>query len=286
MHWGGEGTKKLVSVSQDGKLIVWDAFLGTKINVIPLRSHWVMTCAFSNSEKFAASGGLDNLCTIHGIPDNEGKYVEEKPHRELKSHEGYLSCARFIENDAKILTSSGDNNCKLWDIENGEVINTFSDHTGDVMCVSPFEGTKIFISGSCDKTSVLWDYRSKNKVVSFPGHEADVNSVEFFPNGNAFASASEDSTCRLFDIRAKQQIQRYGNEKIKSPVTSLAFSRTGSHLFAGYGDFHFVAWDTPTAEIVQDVNAHHDRISTLALHPDGTALCTGSWDMTLSIWSS
>ena len=45
MHWSGNGTD-LVSASQDGKLIVWEAMQNVKTQAIPLRSSWVMTCAF------------------------------------------------------------------------------------------------------------------------------------------------------------------------------------------------------------------------------------------------
>ena len=45
MHWSGNGTD-LVSASQDGKLIVWEAMQNVKAQAIPLRSSWVMTCAF------------------------------------------------------------------------------------------------------------------------------------------------------------------------------------------------------------------------------------------------
>eukprot|EP01039_Chlorochromonas_danica_P018779 gene18779-22650_t len=37
MHWSGS-SKDLVSASQDGKLIVWDAIANTKTQAIPLRS--------------------------------------------------------------------------------------------------------------------------------------------------------------------------------------------------------------------------------------------------------
>ncbi|MES1922785.1 G protein subunit beta, partial [Bonamia ostreae] len=40
-------TKKLVSASQDGKMIIWDAMSTNKIMAVPLKSSWVMTCSFS-----------------------------------------------------------------------------------------------------------------------------------------------------------------------------------------------------------------------------------------------
>lgn len=36
----------------DGKLIIWDTWTGNKIQVIPLRSSWVMSVAFAPSGNF------------------------------------------------------------------------------------------------------------------------------------------------------------------------------------------------------------------------------------------
>ena len=74
MHWAeneGEAGKQLVSASQDGKLIVWNAFTTNKVHAIPLRSSWVMTCAFSPSGNKVACGGLDNICSIYNLQSKE-----------------------------------------------------------------------------------------------------------------------------------------------------------------------------------------------------------------------
>lgn len=57
--------RNLVSASQDGKLIVWDSYTTNKVHAIPLRSSWVMTCAYAPSGSFVACGGLDNICSIY-----------------------------------------------------------------------------------------------------------------------------------------------------------------------------------------------------------------------------
>ena len=71
MHWcesdQGDFGKWLVSASQDGKLIVWNAQSTNKVHAIPLRSSWVMTCAFSPSGTKVACGGLDNICSIYNL---------------------------------------------------------------------------------------------------------------------------------------------------------------------------------------------------------------------------
>ncbi|KAG0165305.1 guanine nucleotide-binding protein subunit beta 1 [Apophysomyces sp. BC1034] len=128
MHWG-TNERHFVSASQDGKLLVWDAYTTNKLCAIPLRSSWVMTCAYSPSGDLVASGGLDNICSVYNLRTRDGP---TRPARELAGHIGYLSCCRFID-DKKILTSSGDTSCFLWDIDAGVKIDEFPDHTGDVM---------------------------------------------------------------------------------------------------------------------------------------------------------
>ena len=74
MHWcdnEGDVGKQLVSASQDGKLIVWNAQSTNKVHAIPLRSSWVMTCAFSPTGKKVACGGLDNVCSIYNLESKE-----------------------------------------------------------------------------------------------------------------------------------------------------------------------------------------------------------------------
>jgi guanine nucleotide-binding protein G(I)/G(S)/G(T) subunit beta-1 len=128
MHWSGD-KRHLVSASQDGKLLVWDGLSNNKVHVIPLRSSWVMTCAYSPSGNFVACGGLDNICSIYNLRSRD---LPIRVCRELTAHSGYLSCCRFF-NDKDIVTSSGDMSCILWDIEADAKVTEFNDHTGDVM---------------------------------------------------------------------------------------------------------------------------------------------------------
>jgi len=284
MHWSADSTH-LVSASQDGKLIIWNGFTTNKVHAIPLRSSWVMTCAYSLSGTYVACGGLDNLCSVYRLPnsgDNAGG--GQKTYAELAQHEGYLSCCRFI-GDNQIITSSGDSTCILWDVESKTPKKIFNDHTGDVMSVSIFEESKAFVSGSCDATAKLWDYNSGMCVKTFPGHESDINSVAFYPDGNAFGTGSDDSSCRFFDIRAYRQLNRFSDDKILCGITSVAFSLTGRLLFAGYDDYNCYVWDTLLGVLINQLKGHDNRVSCLGTTKNGQALCTGSWDTLLKIWA-
>ena len=303
LHWAGDGTH-LVSASQDGKLLVWNAFTETKQISVNLKSAWVMTCAYEQeTQKFVACGGLDNVCSVVDVSNPAVSQLSE-PKCELTGHQGYLSCCRFIGTE-DILTSSGDSTCVLWDLETSSKKTTFTDHAADVMSVSMHPTDKnVFCSGSCDGSVRSWDIRSGGCTHTFFGHDSDVNAVEFFPSGNVVSSASDDSTCRMFDLRARGTIAVFSDPaKVGACVTSICHSSSGAILFAGYEDHTAVGWATTSqklkwyemgqtkerARATADGGrrvGHTARVSCLGVNKMGQALATGSWDQTLLVWST
>lgn len=278
LHWSTD-SRHLVSSSLDGKLIVWDGYTGYKVHAIASKSLWVITCAYSPCGSMIAYGGLDNLCTIYQIKPSE-EHV--KIIRELSDHNDYLSCCRFL-NNRQLLTSSGDKTCALWDLETGQQILVFKGHEDGVMSLALAGHQQTFVSGSRDSLAKLWDLRDGLCKQTFTGHEKDVNAVAFFPNNQAFATASDDSTIRLFDIRADQEISIYTHANINCGLTSIAFSKSGRLLFAGYDNFCNV-WDTLQARSITMLCGHDNQVSCLGVTEDGLALATASEDK-LKIWN-
>mmetsp|Transcript_24886 Transcript_24886/g.44965 ORF Transcript_24886/g.44965 Transcript_24886/m.44965 type:complete len:346 (-) Transcript_24886:289-1326(-) len=283
MNWAGD-SQTLVSASQDGKLIVWNAYTTNKVQAIPLRSSWVMTCAFEQTKgNLIACGGLDNVCSIYNIQQQS---TNARAAKELVGHDGYLSCCRFVD-EGHVVTSSGDSSCIYWDVDTGEVVKTFTDHTGDVMSVAvSTENSNIFVSGSVDTTAKIWDLRNGKCVQTHTGHTQDINSVAFFPDGFAIGTGSDDSSCRLFDMRCYGEVNKFQSDKITCGITSVAFSKSGRLMFGGYDDFNTYAWDTLANQSVFALQGpHENRVSCLGVNGKGDALCTGSWDTNLKIWA-
>lgn len=198
---------------------------------------------------------------------------------------------------------------------------------------------RTFVSGACDASIKLWDVRDSMCRQTFIGHESDINAVavssgpswaglslpgpwpccaliplwsrvlQFFPNGYAFTTGSDDATCRLFDLRADQELLMYSHDNIICGITSVAFSRSGRLLLAGYDDFNCNIWDAMKGDRAgvlgtgrgrrwghQPVGfscsfhtgvlaGHDNRVSCLGVTDDGMAVATGSWDSFLKIWN-
>lgn len=174
---------------------------------------------------------------------------------------------------------------------------------------------RTFVSGACDASIKLWDVRDSMCRQTFIGHESDINAVavssgqagmaplcqapgphcgltplwshvlQFFPNGYAFTTGSDDATCRLFDLRADQELLMYSHDNIICGITSVAFSRSGRLLLAGYDDFNCNIWDAMKGDRAGVLAGHDNRVSCLGVTDDGMAVATGSWDSFLKIWN-
>ena len=58
---------------------------------------------------------------------------------------------------------------------------------------------------------------------------------------------------------------------------------SGRLLFGGYNDYTVNIWDVLKGNRICVLYGHENRVSCLGVSPDGTALCTGSWDNTLKV---
>ena len=294
-QWANNGDDyRLVSASQDGKLVIWNALTSNKLAAVTLKSSWVMACGYGDS--VVGAGGLDNLVSVYAL-DADGKCdLNAQPQCELNLHEGYVSCIRFFSGEKKVISSSGDQRCILWDYSKGQPIRTYDDHTSDVMSVSlnPANNS-IIVTGACDTKARIFDLRADGKKCAreFDGHDSDINCVSWMKNGLGFATGSDDASCQVWDVRVPgKSMQTLSDAKKPSGVTSLDFSHSGRLMFASYDDMPYTVtvWDTLTGKPACDAlgatqHSHEERVSCLQVASDGTAVMTASWDMMCKIWA-
>ncbi|OIR59030.1 MAG: guanine nucleotide-binding protein (G protein) subunit beta [Amphiamblys sp. WSBS2006] len=278
--WSRDSTR-IVSASQDGKMIVWDPLSGNKLCVVALKSAWVMSCSFSPSARLVASGGLDNTCTVFDV--SSGTSVE-RALCELAGHEGCITGSAFVS-DGEILSCSGDHKTFLWDIERKAKKAEFLGHVSDVMDISVPETPNMFLTASSDKTAKLWDIRTETCSATFTGHTGDINVIGLMSNGTSFATGSDDSTIRLGDIRTDGTLAVLQIPDMDASASAVSFSRSGRLLFATYEESSFSVWDCLKEERVAVVDAHENRVSSLGVNSDGNAMATTSWDSTVRIWA-
>uniref|UniRef100_A0A8C4JH13 G protein subunit beta 5 n=1 Tax=Dromaius novaehollandiae TaxID=8790 RepID=A0A8C4JH13_DRONO len=156
--------RRIVSSSQDGKVIVWDSFTTNKEHAVTMPCTWVMACAYAPSGCAIACGGLDNKCSVYPLTFDKNENMAAKK-KSVAMHTNYLSACSFTNSDMQILTASGDGTCALWDVESGQLLQSFHGHGADVLCLdlAPSETGNTFVSG------VVADFSFKTLGIKTPG---------------------------------------------------------------------------------------------------------------------
>jgi len=290
LHWAPDA--QVVSASQDGNVLLWNAQSGHKMASIQLKSAYVMAVGMEQTkQQLIACGGLDNLCTVYKL---DGTSVVE-----MAAHDGFLSCCRFTS-PHHMVTSSGDSTLLYWDLHRPEPVTKFAEHTADVMFFSllPQSSNSVFCSCSVDRSLKLWDRRagSASQLTLVEVHQSDVNAVECLPHGNGIvATASADNTLGLWDLRQScNQLARFGTPHVQNDMempqdgfTSIAVSASGRLVVGGHASGTVVGYDTlqGATPALCFTNAHERSVSCVGMSPESDALMSGSWDAVLKVWA-
>jgi WD40 repeat protein len=93
MQWSTD-SNRIVSVAQDGKLIVWNAFAATREMALPLRSQWINSCSFAPSGQLVACCGLQGTCYVYRVAVQLYSKKKKKDKKDLKS---FFALFHFID---------------------------------------------------------------------------------------------------------------------------------------------------------------------------------------------
>lgn len=221
-------SEHLVSSSQDGYLLVWDATKGLKKRLVELDDPYIMGCDVSYNGQLVATGGLDNKCIVYKLNtdiDTEGR---SELLSILQDHKEYISDLSFLhKSSTQLITASGDKSCILWDTTKGGYIRHFYGHLGDVLSLSINKNDNnnsnpnLFVTTSSDRLAMLWDIRDPLATRKYlVNSKFDSSEVEFFPDGNCFACGCDDGTIKFFDIRCDGELSSFGINKVRRYMNS------------------------------------------------------------------
>jgi WD40 repeat protein/tRNA A-37 threonylcarbamoyl transferase component Bud32 len=190
------------------------------------------------------------------LRDWEWYFLKEYAHTRLAfaSHKGQAFAVAY-QPDGKVLASAGGDfgkpgEIKLWDARTRASFLTLTGHKDVITAIAFHPDKPILASCSYDRTVIIWNLETGKAITTLRGHEKTVYHIAFSPKGDVIASAGDDRTIRIWDYD-KFEADPQGSVRILSGAEA----------------------------------GHQNTVTSLAFHPEGQLLASGSRDMSIRIWN-
>lgn len=254
------------------------------ISIFKGHTCYVSDIEFISDRNIITASG-DMTCALWDIP--KSKRVVE-----FSSHLGDVLAISLppkeTERHSNTFASGGsDGYIYIWDIRTPTSAQKFFVSDSDITALKFFKNGEAIITGSDDGIARLFDLRSDCKISEYSLSQSFKNSsfqdMKYLPSKMEYSSNfarpnSPNQYSPSVNIMDSSMLDNRG-------ICSLDFSGSGRLLYTCYTEYGCVIWDTIKCEVVGKLDGHSNRLSGIKTSPDGLAVCTSSWDMTMKLWT-
>lgn len=239
--------------------------------------------AFSPDSSLLATTGRDSTVRLWDVETGEASHV-------LRGHTSWVIGVAFSP-DGRLLASgeSGSSaesrhtvhaKLRLWDVETGELLNTFEGHEAGIWSVlfNP-DGDRV-VTSSFDGTVRLWDVETGEILHTLSRHGV-VLYATFSPDGQLIVSGGSDRNIYVWNTETGELIDTLRGHR--STVGFLDFSPDGQILASAGDDSTVRLWDMENRELITTLE-HDDWMNSAVFNPDGDLLATGGRERDVMIW--
>lgn len=182
--------------------------------------------------------------------------------------------------DQCVVSASGDETLKVWDINSGRKVHTLRGHSDSVRCVAVSPDSLHVVSGSQDQTLKLWDLKAGQELRTFENHSNLVSGVALTPDGSRAVSASWDETLKVWDLESGRE--RCTLEGHSNRVSAVALCHDGSCAVSASWDKTLKVWDLESGRELRALLGHSQAVKAVAVN--GHIAVSASADKTLKLW--
>ena len=172
---------------------------------------------FPKTGHLLLSGSFDGSCKVWDFYNK----------RELKrTYNGHAAAVRDVTfgNDGRSFASTGfDRYIRVWDVETGSVLHTFSPNRKMSFCVDFYpQDDKILLAGASDNRIYQYDLRTESIVQEYNHHLQAVNSVTFVDDDRRFVSTADDKKIFIWEYGIPVPIKYISEPHLASvPVVEM-----------------------------------------------------------------
>ncbi|PKY38151.1 WD40 repeat-like protein [Rhizophagus irregularis] len=245
--------------TDNGKIYIWEISTGILCKVFDAHYKRISVIKFSNDDSVLISGSEDagvNVWLLTNLLDDS---VDESPSPYYTWSEHSLPitdiwCGIGSFNTTRVLTSSLDHTCKLWDLATGCLLTTFI-FPAAITCLIADPAERMFFGGGNDNLiyQIYLYTKQENRGYSMTNSREEVIAVG--------GTASIVDVCEI----ASSKDNRKGNlfKGHSSSVTSLALSYDATLLLSGSQDGTLIIWDIMSKQMIKNFSHYKGPIVNL-----------------------
>lgn len=214
-------------------------------------------------------------------------FVPKKCVHRFTGHEKGVHRIRLFPRTGHLLLSAGlDGKCKVWSIEQKQVMRTYIGHSAAVRDVQ-FDSTgNKFVSASFDRYLRLWNTETGEVLQTFTNKKVPY-VVKFYPHDdNLFVVGCSDNKIVTYDCTTGEITQEYNHHL--GPVNAILFVEDqGTKMVTSSDDKKILVWEWDIAvpiKYISDPTMH--SMPCLVMHPSLNYFCGQSLDNTIAVFQA
>ena len=202
-------------------------------------------------------------------------------HKTLRGHNNRIYKVSFSHDSRYVVTASGDNLAKIWDVNSGNMVRALKGHSSHVFSArfSPNNRRVVTAGGEAAK---IWQVSSGTQIKMLIGHSKIVHSAAYSHDGEVIVTTSEDGTAKIWNAQTGKEIRTI--EVSENWLYDAAFSPNGRRVAIGGQNGLVGLWNVANGRQTRSFDGHSRAISSVRFSPDGKFLATSSIDNTARIW--
>ncbi|XP_064021368.1 autophagy-related protein 16-1 isoform X6 [Pogoniulus pusillus] len=273
------GSRLLATGGMDRRVKLWEV-LGDRCEPkgsLSGSNAGITSIEFDSAGSYLLAASNDFASRIWTVDDNRLRHT-------LTGHSGKVLSAKFLLDNARIVSGSHDRTLKLWDLRSKVCIKTVfaGSSCNDIVCTE-----QCVMSGHFDKKIRFWDIRTESivKELELLGR---ITALDLNSERTELLTCSRDDLLKIVDLRVGAVKQTFSAQGFKcgSDWTRVVFSPDGNYVAAGSADGALYVWNVLTGKLERTLAKHHSSpINAVAWSPAGAHVVSVDKGNKAVLWS-
>ncbi|KAK9520328.1 hypothetical protein VZT92_020222 [Zoarces viviparus] len=273
------GSRLLATGGMDRKVKLWEVVAGRcePKGALTGSNAGITSIEFDSAGSYLLAASNDFASRIWTVDDYRLRHT-------LTGHSGKVLSARFLLDNARIVSGSYDRTLKLWDLRSKVCMKTVfaGSSCNDIVCTE-----QCVMSGHFDKKVRFWDIRAESIVQELELF-GRVTSLDLNHDRTELLTCSRDDLVKIIDLRTNAVRQTFSAQGFKCGAdwTRVTFSPDGSYVAGGSADGALYIWNVLTGKVDRTLDRNHNSaINSVSWSPSGAFVASVEKGSRAILWS-